>query len=141
MLISASLLVAAGRAPATTTITETTTSISTQVCSEISPIYQTGPLMDGFIAYVSVPNNATLNGLFNATLTGYSGSARVYSACFVGLNVGEIYFSPHWTSVTVTAQKMEANPFNLTIFGNGVANSTIAPYGSVSVSTVPAPLP
>jgi hypothetical protein len=84
----------------------------------------------------------TANGLFNATVTGYSSSRQVFSQCYVGFGTGEIIpwtatDVQNWTSARITAQKMGADNSNLTLSIHGVTNSTVAPFGFVSISTVP----
>jgi hypothetical protein len=151
VLISASLLVTVGGTRVTETMTTSETSVSTTVSTIISTEQCTPVLgivvglidvapVDALVN-VAVPNDGGLE-LFNATVTGYSGSKQVFSQCYVGANVAEVipWNAPdigNWTSVKITAQKMEANDYNLTLSSHGVVNSTVAPFGFVSISTVP----
>lgn len=146
VLISASLLVTVGSTVKTITISETSVStiISTERCTALSgvfPLSEVPPVIA--LVNVDVPKNGALE-LFNATVTGYSGSKQVFSQCCVGANVADVipWNAPdiqQWTLVKITAQKMEADNYNLTLSSHGVINSTVAPFGFVSVSTVPIP--
>jgi hypothetical protein len=140
VLISASLLVTAGGSTVTKTTTISDTSVSTitstERCAALG-IYPNLPVLPPVWALV------TATGLFNATVTGYSGSSQVFSQCYVGFSTGEIIpwtaTNPqNWTSVRITAQKMGADNSNLTLNSlGGATNRTIAPFGFVSISTVP----
>jgi len=94
--------------------------------------------------FVYVYTNATggIYDLWNATVAGYSGSTQVFSQCFMGENIGEIYDfgvagGPPLTLVKVTAQKMVGNYDKLTLNVHGLQNSTSLPYGLVSLSMDP----
>jgi hypothetical protein len=140
VLISASL-VTVGEATKTSTITKTSIStlIETKTCP-VTTVYGTAPVHP----FVYVYTNATtgIHDLWNATVTGYSGSTQVFSQCFMGVNIGEIYDfgvagGPPLTLVKVTAQKMVGNHDNMTLNVHGLQNSTSLPYGLVSLSTNP----
>jgi hypothetical protein len=140
VLISASLLVTVGGSTVTRTITVSETSvstiISTEQCTAVGVEIYTSAFPPPIDALV------TANGLFNATLTGYSGSRQVFSQCYVGSGMSEIIPGTgtgvqNWTSARITAQKRGADNSNLTLIIHGVTNSTVAPFGFVSISTVP----
>jgi hypothetical protein len=149
VLISATLILVPLSRPPTTvtetsvsTITTTQTSVSTERCTPLQgapPLGAVPPVIAS--VYVDVPNNGA-SELFNATVTGYSGSKEVFSQCYVGVDFSDVipWNAPNiqnWTSVKITAQKMQADNYNLTLSSHGVINSTIAPFGFVSVYTVP----
>jgi hypothetical protein len=147
VLISATLLVTVEGVVKTSTITETlvSTTTETDTCSVVKGISVGAPAPPTALVYT----NATIGiqDLWNATITGYSGSTQVFSHCYWGINVSEIYDngpgrgSPSLTLVKVTAQKMEADSDNLTLRvffqPGGLQNSTDAPFGFVSISASP----
>jgi hypothetical protein len=134
VLISASLYVAVGEAAKMTTATATRTSVSTttitDTCSTASSLSPS--LIFPFEVVVSY------SGPWNATLTAYSGPGAVFSQCYVGSGTGFMIlndWNPNGTALLeVTAQKLDGSSGNLTVTVNAETNSTIAPYGSVSVS-------
>jgi hypothetical protein len=140
VLISASLF---GAEAARSTVTETSVSTitETKTCPNVTGIEGTAPQAP---LDVLVYMNATsgIQDLWNATVTGYSGSTKVYSQCYLGINVGEMLMNgvvggQRLTLVKVTAQKMDSNNDNLTLRVNGLQNSTDRPFGFVSITASP----
>ncbi len=136
LLVAASLPPRTGSSTGTKTTAMNETSVSTIIqterCSTLGGVYPSLPELPPVDALVIA------TGQFNATVTGYSGSRQVFSQCYVGANTAEIIpwtalDMQNWTSVRITAQKMEANNSNLTLSMHGVINSTVAPFGFVSI--------
>jgi hypothetical protein len=137
VLISASLFVAVAEAPKTTTITTTEISVSTTTlpgaCSSASN--RGIDLIFAFQVAVSY------SGTWNVTLTAFSGPGAVFTQCYIGSGTDFISlndWNPNGTALLqVSAQKMDGSSGNMTLTVNSESNSTIAPYGSVSVSAGP----
>ena len=131
LLISASLFIAVGQVK-TTTITKTSISTTT-IASSCSTASSLSPSLH-FAFDVSVNHS----GPWNATLTAYSGPGTVFTQCYTGDGMGFIElndWNPNGTaSLEVLAQKADVGSGNLSLTVNAETNSTIAPYGSVSVS-------
>jgi hypothetical protein len=133
VLISASLFVAVGGAK--TSITTTTEmSVSTTTVTD------TCSVASGFPPDVIFSFNVWVNyhGPWNATLNAYSGPALDFTQCYTGSGTGFVHlnnWNPNGSALLqVSAQKMDGSSGNLTLTVNGGTNSTVAPYGFVSVS-------
>ena len=137
VLISASLFVAVGQAARTTTSV-----VSTTITDTCSPALGSPQAIFTFIAQVNY------SGPWNATLTAYSNGGMVFTQCYFGSGVGDAFLSdwnPNGTaSLLVRAQKADGGSGNLTLelqdLTDEATNSTVAPFGSASLSMSTAPI-
>jgi hypothetical protein len=140
VLISGVFFATANESAMRPTVTKTSVStvVETRMCPDVTGIIGTAPVPP--LAWVYTNATSGISDLWNATVTGYSGSAEVFSQCFMGINVGEMYINndPALT-YKVTAQKMDAGHDNLTLRVDGLQKSTNAPFGFVSIFTSPKP--
>ncbi len=80
------------------------------------------------------------DGSWNATAIGYSNSTanRAVDRCYWGNGSGWILvdnWNPNGGAILdLTVQKMDASSGNLTVTENGHVESTVAPYGAVTIS-------
>lgn len=115
-----------------TTITVTVTTTCSQAAS------QENPLMTFRI-------DVEYTGSWNATAVGYSNTTanQAFLKCYVGTGNGWILISgwnPKGAAIlNLTVQKMDASDDDLTAIGMGQVSSTVAPYGTATISLTAVP--
>jgi hypothetical protein len=89
--------------------------------------------------------NVEYNGTWNATAISYSNTTanQAFLKCYYGSGNGWILISdwnPYGEAIlSLTVQKMNISSGNLTAIGNGQVKSTVAPYGTVTISITAVP--